>query len=431
MDEQPASRPPTLSAEAEARRRAGVLAELRRRRTRRRWTVGLSTLAASALIIAGSAVAWSSQARAGALAGAIESWHVEHERAGCELAVRIVRAVGLERRAKDVLEAADLGAAEELLPSAERTRFAEQREALLTGIADGVYMTDEDRELADRWEARALATGDPGSFDLLGECIAAAAADRQPLAGVTAERVDALARELRRLGDPRDFDDARIDRLEAALAQLGASAVRTAEGRADVAAVQARLGLAPAEALGALKDADDHLAALLAARDEQPSLADILDLVEGMGLHAAAAWVAEAFQLAAQGEQEAADALLAASQQTRDAIARAAPRPITDYAPVRPAPVREVPAPAPAPSSPSPGPSRTPVPPPAPSGGVGPALPPVIVPPLDPSPAPEPQPTAPAEPSEPLPPVDPSPSIDPSPDAGLSLPGDGGPTSAP
>jgi hypothetical protein len=392
--------------------------------------VGLSTLAASALIVAGSAVAWSSQARAGVLADEIESWHVEHERAGCELAVRIVRAVGLERRAKDVLEAADVGAAAELLPSSERTRFAEQRETLLRGIADGAYMTDDDRALTDRWEARAHASGDPGSFDLLGECVAAAAAERQPLAGVTAERVDALARELRALGDPRDFDDARIDRLEAALAQLGASATRTAEGRADVAALQSRLGLAPAEALAALQDADAHLASLLAARAEQPTLADILDLVEGMGLHAAAAWVAEAFQLAAQGEQEAADALLAASQQTRDAIARAAPRPITDFAPVRPAPpVRD--APVPAPSSPSTGPSRTPVPPPAPSGGVGPALPPVVVPPTDPAPEPQPEPTSPGEPSEPPAPVEPSPSLDPAPDTGPSLPGDASPSSAP
>ena len=64
MDEQP-EREPTGSADAEARRRIAVLAELRRRRNRRRWTVGLSTLAATALIASGSMIAWSSLARGG------------------------------------------------------------------------------------------------------------------------------------------------------------------------------------------------------------------------------------------------------------------------------------------------------------------------------------------------------------------------------
>ena len=405
VDEQP-EREPTGSADAEARRRIVVLAELRRRRNRRRWTVGLSAAAATALIVSGSVVAWSSQARAGDLAGQIEAWHVEHELASCELAVRIVSAVGLERRAQDVLEAAEhVGAAEWVLPASERAAFAEHRESILATIANGGFVTDEDRELADSWEQRAVASGDPESYDVLQECITAAAAEREPVAGVTAERADALARELRALGDPRDFDDARIDRLEAAIAQLQASAVATAERRTGVDALEAQLALAPLQAKASLRDADAHLSAVLAVLRGEHTPSDVLDLVEGITLHLAAVWMTEAWQLEAQGEAEAAAALAAASQATRDAISNAAPRPVTDPGTTRPTPV--VPPQVESPAQPTTPPSTTP-----PSPPVDTTQPPAEP---DPTPTPTPAPTPPPSEPAPVPPTEPEPAPEPEP----------------
>ncbi|WP_143102953.1 hypothetical protein [Agrococcus baldri] len=395
MDEQPEREPPG-SADAEARRRIAVLAELHRRRNRRRWIVGLSTVAATALIVSGSLVAWSSQARAGDLAGQIDAWHEEHDRASCELAVRIVSAVGLERRAQDVLEAAEhVGGASWLLPGSERAAFASDREELLQTIAEGGFVTAEDRELADSWEARAAASGDPQSFDVLEECIAAAAAEREPVSGVTAERADALAHELRALGDPRDFDDARIDRLEAAIAQLRISATAAAQGRADFETLQAELGLAPAQAIASLRDSDAHLAAVLAVLRGGHTPSDVLDLIESLTLHLASAWMAEAWQLEAQGDAEAAAALAAVSQSTRDAIANAAPRPVTDPGTTRPVP------PTVPPREQRPGPI-----PPAPS--IPPAPPTETAPPLQPEPT-QPPPTTDPEPTQPAPAPEPEP----------------------
>ncbi|WP_146794458.1 hypothetical protein [Agrococcus baldri] len=421
VDEQP-EREPASSADAEARRRTAVLAELRRRRNRRRWIVGLSTVAVTALIAAGSVIAWSSQARAGDLAGQIDAWHEEHDRASCELAVRIVSAVGLERRAQDVLDAAEhVGGASWLLPAAERDAFAADRDALLRTIADGGFVTDEDRELADTWEDRAAASGDPESYDVLGECITAAAAEREPIEGVTAERADALARELRALGDPRDFDDARIDRLEAAIAQLQVSATATAEGRTAYDALKAELGLAPEQALASLRESDQHLAAVLGVLRGTHTPSDVLDLVESITLHLASAWMAEAWQLEAQGEADAAAELANAAQQTRDAIANAAPRPVTDPGTSRPTPVvpprEEAPVPVdpapvdprptrPAPTTPPTQPTTPPTQPtePVETPAPEPTAPPVgTTPPTEPAPEPEPEPEQPDESSEPAP----------------------------
>ncbi len=410
VDEQP-EREPAGSADAEARRRIVVLAELRRRRNRRRWIVGLSTVAATALIVSGSVVAWSSQARAGELAGKIEAWHEEHDRASCELAVRIVSAVGLERRAQDVLEAAEhVGGASWLLPDGERAAFASDREALLQTIADGGFVTAEDRELADTWEARAAAAEDPQSFDVLEACIAAAAAEREPVSGVTAERADALARELRALGDPRDFDDARIDQLEAAIDRLRVSAAATAQGRADFASLQAELDLAPDQAIASLRDSDAHLTAVLGVLRAGHTPSDVLDLVESLTLHLASAWMAEAWQLEAQGEAEAAAALAAASQSTRDAIANAAPRPVTDPGITRPVPPTVPPrGDAPGPTLPAPTTAPTQPVQPAPTQPA-----PTQPPPTQPAPttpAPEPVEPAPTEPAQPAP--EPEPEHDP------------------
>ncbi|MFP5250805.1 MAG: hypothetical protein ACLGHD_00330, partial [Actinomycetes bacterium] len=277
MDEQPAPGPHGLDA-AEARRRAAVLAERHRLRRRRRWTVGLAALGASALIVSGSVVAWGSQARAGILAGQITSWHEQHEQAACELEVRIVAAVALERRAEDVLTAAEhVGGAEGVLGERERSAFGEERTALLRAIVDEGFTTADDRALADRWQQRAEAAGDTAAFDLLGACVEAAAAERPPIAAVTAENVDDLDRELRSLGDPRDFDDARIDRLEAAIARLGAAAASAAESRTDIDALRSALALAPTGAKTALGDADRHIASVLAVVRGGHTPAAVLD----------------------------------------------------------------------------------------------------------------------------------------------------------
>lgn len=407
VDEQP-EREQLSSADAEARRRTAVLAELRRRRNRRRWSVGLATVAVSALIASGSVIAWGSQARAGDLAGQIEGWHEEHDLASCELTVRIVSAVGLERRAQDVLGAAQhVSGADWVLAERDRARFEQDRLAILGSIADGGFVTDEDRALADAWEARAADSADPHSFDVLHECTAAAAAEREPVAGVTAERAEALARELRALGDPRDFDDARIDRLEAAIAKLTISTVAMAQDRTDVAVLLEALPLAPAQAMASLREADAHVAAMLAALSGEHTGSDVLDLVEGVTLHLAAAWMAEAWQLEAQGEAEAAAALAAQSQQARDAIADATPRPVTDGSTTSPRPV--VPprqeSPAPPPSTPPSTPPATPAPP-AETTGPTPPLPPPTEPAPEPEPEPEPDPEPPIVPEPaPLPPL--------------------------
>lgn len=421
MDEQP-ERELLGSADAEARRRVSVLAELRRRRRQRRWTVGIAAAAASAVIISGSVLAWSSQARAGDLAGQIEAWHVEHELAGCELTERIVSAVELERRARDVLTAAQhVRGAEWVLPSPARSAFEQDRQQLLTTIdADG-FVSDADHELADAWDARAVASADPSSFDVLRECVAGAAAEREPITGVTAERADALARELRALGDPRDFDDTRIDRLEAAIAVLQRSAVTLAQGRTDLPALQSALALAPDHAKASVRDADSHLTALLAIIAGEHTPSDVLDLVEGITVHVAAVWMTEAWQLEAEGDAEASAALAAQSQQAQDAIATGRPRPVTQPGTTTPAPVRPpstvrppspatppstgtpVPQPAPAPVTPSPAPPTT-APTPPPTETVGPTPPPQPEP--EPPVEPEPEPLPPLPDPQPLPPAE-------------------------
>ena len=408
MDEQP-EREPAGTADAEARRRAVVLGQLRRRRNRRRWTIGLSALAATALVASGSVIAWSSQARAGDVAGQIEAWHEEHELAGCELSVRIVSAVGLEQRAQDVLDAAEhLGGAEWVLPSGDRSAFEQDRRAILTTIGEDGFVTDEDRELAEHWESLAVASGDAESFDILQACLDAAAAERKPIEGVTAERADALVRELRALGDPRDFDDTRIDRLEAAIADLRGSAVALAQGRTGTDALQAALPLAPDQAKASLREADAHLTELLRVLAGDHTLSDVLDLVEGITLHVAAVWMAEAWQLEAQGDVDAAAALAAQSQLTRDAVANATPRPATDPG-TTPTPVIPPRDSAPVPVPPAPQPSTPPTTPPPPVETTGPT------PPLPPAPQPEPEPEPPVEPEpepEPEPPL-PDPPADP------------------
>lgn len=391
VDEQPA-REPSGSADAEARRRTAVLADLHRRRNRRRWIVGVSALAATALIASGSVIAWSSQARAGDLAGQIQSWHEEHERARCELEVRIVSAVGLEPRTQDVLEAAQQVAdAEGLLNARERVAFASHRESLLGAIAEDGFVTAEDRELAEAWAERRAASDDPASFDVLDECLVTAAAQRTPVEGVTAERAEALARELRALGDPRDLDDARIDRFEAAIEQLTRSATAAAESRTEITALRALFPLAPEAALASLRDADARLAELLAALRGEPTPSHGLDLVEGLALHVAAAGTAEAGQLVALGEQQEAAALAAAAQQAQDALADAAPPPISDPVRIRPAPAPPPGDAEPAPEQPEPTRPNPPRPGPTPPG--------------EPS---EPAPTPPPEPSQPSP-TDPAP----------------------
>ncbi|WP_347753974.1 hypothetical protein [Agrococcus sp. ProA11] len=405
MDEQP-ERGPSGSAEAEARRRVATLAELHRRRRHRRWTVGIAAAAASAVIIAGSVVAWSAQARAGDIADRIEAWHLEHELAGCELADRIVRTVALERRAQDVLTAAQhVAGAEWVLPSSDRSAFEQDRQSILTSIEADGFVSEDDRELADAWQSRAAASDDPSRFDLVEECVTAAAAQREPITGVTAERADALAQQLRALGDPRDFDDARIDRFEAAIASLERSAVALAQRRTELPALQSSLPLAPEHAKASLRDADRHLTALLAIVAGEPSPSAVLDLVEGITLHVAAVWMTEAWQLEAEGDVEASAALAAQSQQAREAVATGSSRPVA-------LPKSPTPAPAAPPSGsaldPQPSPTAVAPAPPTASPGAPPEETAGSTPTPTPPPEPEPEPSmepAPSGEPEPLPPL--------------------------
>lgn len=373
---------------------------------RRRWLVTSSALAAAAVVIAGSIGAWSSQATADTLASRIDAWHVEHDTARCELDVRIVSAVALQQRAEDVLRAAEpVARAVGLLGERERAAFGERRTALLRSLGDGGFVTDDDRAVARTWQARAAAAPDPGSFDVLAACLADAAAGRPPLKLGTREQTVDLERELRALGDPRDFDDARIDRLEAAIAQLEPTAVAAAVSRPDVGALEAGLALAPVQALASVRDADAHIRGLLTVVGGTHTAADVLDLVEALALHVAAGWVAEAWQLEAAGDRDAATARAADAESSRAALARAAPRPITDRGPAGPLPDRpplsEPPTPQP-PAEPQPSaPGFAPeldAPRPADPAPTDPA-------PSDPAPvepAPEPAPTEP-------PPTDPTP----------------------
>lgn len=408
--DQASGQEPVSSADAEELRRAAVLRQLAGRRRRRRWIAGLSAVAASAVVITGSVAAWSSQASAQTLANQIEAWHVDHDRAECELDVRIVSAVALQERAADVLRAAEhVPSAEALLGDRERATFGERRDALLRAIDDGGFVSDDDRSVARAWRARAAAVEDPTSFDVLAACLQDAEATRQPRRDVTPEQASELERELRALGDPRDFDDTRIDRLEAAIAQLEPTVVAVAASRADLAALEDGFGLAPEHALASVRDADAHIQSLVDALGGRHSPADVLDLVEALAMHVAAGWMAEAWQLEALGEREAAAALAAAATASQQAIADAAPRPITDRGPSAPRPARPPlsvppnPAPAPGPVEPS-----NPAPP-------APTVPAPSVPPVEPGPS-EPVPSDPA-PSDPGP-TDPGPS-----DPGPSDPG--------
>lgn len=399
------------------------------RRRRRRWFVGGAALAVAAIAITGSIVSWSSQSSAETLAHRIEAWHAEHGRAGCELDVRIVSAVGLQQRAEDVLRAAEhVPSAETLLGERERTVFGERREALLRTLADGGFVTDDDRAVARTWQARAAAAADPTSFDVLAACLEDTAARRTPLKQVAPDQAPDLERELRALGDPRDFDDARIDRLEAAIGQLLPATVAIAQSRVDLASLEADLTLVPQQALASVRDADAHLRALLELVGGAHSPADVLDLVEGLAMHVAAGWVAEAWQLEAAGDLDAASARAAAAASARVAIAQAAPRPITDRGPAGPLLAR--------PPLSEPPPLTTPEPTPSvgPEGG---AWGPVDPGPSEPAPSdPVPSEPAPVEPGpiEPGPtepaPTDPAPELGdpPAPDPSLA-PGD--PTPAP
>lgn len=391
-------------ADDEERRRAVVLAERARRRRRRRIVVGASAVTAAALIATGSVVAWGAQTRAEALAGDIDAWHEARAHARCELDVRIVRAVALQDRARDVLEAAEhVEAAEELLGDAQRTAFGSERRALLETLSDA-GITDDDRAIATRWTVEAERAGSPESFDVLAACLEAAEKQRAPVEGVTAERADALARELRALGDPRDLDDSRIDALEAALDRLGPTALAAAESRAAIASLQALLDAVPEDVLAALRDADAHVAEHARAMGAGADPGSVLDLVEALTRHVAAAWMAEAWQLEAAGQRAEAAERAAAATAVTDVLERAAPRPVT-APPARgaegsrpvPAPP-SVPQPAPAPGPVDPAPAPVPVPAPQPPAETTAPQPPV-----------ETQPPAPTDPAPSTPPVDPQP----------------------
>ncbi len=420
MDQEPGHGP--SSADAEQRRRAAVLAQLARRRRTRRWAVGLSAIAVSAVVITGSVVAWSSQASAATIASRIEAWHVENDRAACQLEARIVSAVGLQQRTEDVLRAAEhVPSAEQLLGDRERTTFGERREALLRSIDDGGFVTDADRSASRAWQARAAAAEAPQQFDVVAACLQDAEGVRPPRQDVTPEQARELERELRALGDPGDFDDARIDRLEAAIVQLEPTVVAAAQSRADLAALEAGLDLAPEQAVAPVRDADAYIEQLVDVVTGEHAPDAVLDLVEALAMHVAAGWMAEAWQLEAMGERDAAAALSAAATASQQAIAEVAPRPAVELEPAAPRPGRPPasgpPAPAPAPSTPQPEPGQPVEPavpgPPTPTepAPVDPA--PVDPLPVDPSPAPSAPPLDPAPIDPPVP--EPSLGSDPAP----------------
>lgn len=382
---------------------------------RRRLALVVAGGALVAALVAGAVVVgWSGDARAAAAAAGIDRWHDEHDAAGCGLEVRIVRAVALQDRAADVLHAAaDVEHAAELLGERQRSAFGLGRSDLLGSLAAGDFVTADDRAIAARWTTAADRASEPAAFDVLGACVAAAAAARPALAvDIGAEE---LERELRRLGDPRDFDDARIDGLEAAIARFAPDAIAVAESRTDPAAMRDAFAIVPEELRAPLEAADARVAAILALLAEERGPADVLDLVEGVTLHVASARAADAWRLEAEGRAEAAAAAAVAAQRARDAVRQAAPRPITDPSPLPPASL----LPALPPEAPS-LPGTTDPGPPGESGqGPGDPLPAPPEEPGDPLPAPpeEPGPTDPGttDPSPTDPPPTPEPSLEPVP----------------
>lgn len=361
------------------------------RRVRPRVVVVVALGVAVALAVGSAALAWSADARAASLAAQIDGWHDAHELAGCELTVRIVRAVALEDRSADVLEAAaDVERADALLGERQRSGFAVARADLLASLRHAAFVTDDDRELAARWTAAARSRAD---FDLLGACTGAAVLERPERPLARADSIAELERELRSLGDPRDFDDARIDGLEAAIARLGPAAVALAESRTASADLDAAYRGVPADLRDPLDGSEARVAALLGALDGGRSATAVLDLVEGLTLHVAAAWAADAWQLQAEGERREAAARADAAERARDAIRDAAPRPITDppgslggLGGIQEPPVDEPGTPTP---TPTPSPSPTAAPTPTPSPTPSPTPPSELVPPT-PSPSPTP-----------------------------------------
>ncbi|WP_404313098.1 hypothetical protein LG314_04530 [Agrococcus terreus] len=376
---------------------------------RRRLALVVAGSALVAALVAGAVVvSWSTDARAAAAAAGIDRWHDEHDAAGCGLEVRIVRAVALQDRAADVLDAAaDVEHAAELLGERQRSAFGLGRSDLLGSLAAGDFVTADDRAVAERWTTAADRASDPAAFDVLGACVAAAAAARPAL--TVDAGADELERELRRLGDPRDFDDARIDGLEAAIARFAPVAIAVAESRTDPAAMRDAFAIVPEELRAPLDAADARVAALLALLADERGPADVLDLVEGVTLHVASARAADAWRLEAEGRAEAAAAAAVAAQRAREAVRQAAPRPITDPSPLPPAGLLPT-LPPEAPSLPGP---TDPGPPGESGQGLGDALP---APPEEPG-LTEPGPTDPGtpDPSPTDPPPTPEPSLEPAP----------------
>ncbi|GAA3609803.1 hypothetical protein [Agrococcus terreus] len=409
MDEQ-RTRAAAPDDAAELRRRSEVLAMLARRRRRRRTLLGSIAGVAMLAVVGGSLVAWSAQARATSIADEIELWHAERDDARCQVAARLVLAVELESRAADVVAAAEhVSEAEDLLSEDARRAFRDQRAALRTSLDSGELLTEDDRVTAARWRAEAEASGDAEAFDVVAACTAEAAQRRSPVEGVTAERVDALAAELRELGDPRALDAARLDALDAAIRALAPSAMALAEGRAELGDLRAAFSASPTDVLASLGSSDDAVRDSAEALRRDGSPLAVLDLIESLALHVASAWMAEAWQLEADGDAAGAAERQSAAAQVQEAIAQAAPRPrpiASPAPPVQPsAPaLPEGPRPS-APSSPAPQPTA----PPSPSSPpVAPTTPPGPVdPPVDPSPEPEPEPEPPIFPT----PVDPRPTL--------------------
>ncbi|WP_404313099.1 hypothetical protein LG314_04535 [Agrococcus terreus] len=383
-----------------------MLAMLARRRRRRRTLLGAVAGAATLAVVGGSLVAWSAQARAASIADEIELWHSERDDARCQVAARLVLAVELESRATDVIAAAEhVSEASELLGDDARRAFRAERHALIAALGSGELLTEDDRATAARWRSAADASGDPEGFDVVAACTAEAAERRSPVEGVTAERVDALAEELRELGDPRALDAARLDALDAAIQAIAPAAMALAESRADLAGLRTAFSASPVDVLASLGASDAAVRDGAEALRREGSPLAVLDLIESLALHVAAAWMAEAWQLEADGDAEGAAERQSAAAQVQAAITQAAPRPRPIAAP---APPVQPSAPA-LPQGPRPSGPASPQPQPtAPSPSNPPVIPPTSPGPVDPpvDPAPEPQPEPEPEPISP-PPVDP------------------------
>ncbi|SFS00437.1 hypothetical protein SAMN04487783_0453 [Agrococcus baldri] len=160
------------------------------------------------------------QERYAAAAQTIETWEADHQQAVCDVAGRIVSAVDIEQRMDAALESAAVVAdAWLIINPPPRAAFEIERAATAERFAAG-FTTAEDQAVAAQYE---------GVADVVAACLAEPPTAPPAISAPTQSDVEAIEARAAGLGDASTPDTARLDSLEAAIADFSPALLAAAD----------------------------------------------------------------------------------------------------------------------------------------------------------------------------------------------------------